>query len=113
MSDSSKNKCPHCNKSFIKLNQHITKSHHKYEFDVSKDQEIIKMTHTFPDGKKEEVVFEGTIGGDETMDLLQYADNIYELRYYYSAKKIELSPVEQKNGKRVNIHLGVYKIITN
>jgi hypothetical protein len=107
------NKCPHCNKSFIKLNQHITKSHHKYEFEISKDKETVKMTHTFPDGKKEEIMFlHRTVSEGHDTSHYQSASP-YELYHRHATKKMELSPVEQKNGKRIAIHLGRYKIITN
>jgi hypothetical protein len=104
------NKCPHCNKSFIKLNQHITKSHHKYEFEVSKDNETVKMIHTFPNGNKEEVMFDHRtfIGEDETSHYQSHSP--YELYYRHITKKMELSPVDQKNGKRIVVHLGRYTI---
>jgi len=110
------NKCPHCNKSFIKLKQHITKSHHKYEFEVSNHPSTIKMTHTFPDGKKEEVVFNWCGNGDgERLSI--YGSDKGTVKYDAKAKKISLvvgyKTVSKHETRDVDVHLGRYKIITN
>jgi len=120
MSDSNKNKCPHCDKTFIKLNQHITKSHHQYEFILLNHSEhdyieSIKMIHTFPDGKKEELVFNRCGSGNN--DRVGVYDCIEGTVYYdEEAKKIRLvvsyKRVNQYETRNVDVHLGRYKITT-
>ena len=74
------------------------------------------MTHTYPDGKKEEVVFKWCGQGDGER-LTIYGCDKGTVKYDAKAKKISLvvgyKRINQYATCDVDVHLGRYKITTN
>jgi hypothetical protein len=122
---SNKTKCPHCDKEFVSVKQHITKMHNKYTFVIPKAlkkyilgnfegedvTDNIKLIHVNPDGIVKEHIFDSDItrAGVNGEDLIVEC-NRYILRWTYETDVMYLEDVLNPDTS-VRVHIGRYKVI--